>query len=316
MGYKAQAWAAGESTRTANEHHVLLMLGYHADDATGECWPSIRLLASETGLGERTVRRALVGLAEHGLIEKRYRQRHSDGTLSVWVYRLPFRMSDTSRKQPVASLASGRRTVMQLAANQPVARTGGVATLAGQEPVRVCSSSSSHEPYDQLQLVEGTQARPLFDDLPPAFPLKTVGRAAVTRDEALRSLEVLAAFNEAAGTHFKAKEFLRAIVGRLREHPEVSVEEHRAVVGYVLEHPWWKRGVSPNVIYGNASLFERSLADSRSEGSRKRLTYAGDLSRFDVVEEVQEPSDDELAEAERRIRERSDRVWGRDGAAG
>lgn len=50
------------------ELHVMLLLADHANEEW-MCWPSLELLAMDTCMGERTVRRHLRSLEEHGVLE-------------------------------------------------------------------------------------------------------------------------------------------------------------------------------------------------------------------------------------------------------
>ena len=48
-------------------------LASRANNETGECWPSVELLAEDTGYTTRTVDRALADLREAGLVESMLR---------------------------------------------------------------------------------------------------------------------------------------------------------------------------------------------------------------------------------------------------
>ena len=71
MSYSALGWAAGQRCKTSAEKLVLVQLAYHANQETGRCNPSVSLLAAESSLSDSTVKRALRGLAEQGLIQIR-----------------------------------------------------------------------------------------------------------------------------------------------------------------------------------------------------------------------------------------------------
>ena len=47
--------------------HIYVVLAQHAD-AKGQCWPSVRRIAELSGISERSVRRGLRKLQDHGLI--------------------------------------------------------------------------------------------------------------------------------------------------------------------------------------------------------------------------------------------------------
>jgi hypothetical protein len=51
------------------DYVVLLALADHANDAGGECWPSVKAIATEMRIGKRSVIRSLNKLASDGWIE-------------------------------------------------------------------------------------------------------------------------------------------------------------------------------------------------------------------------------------------------------
>jgi DNA-binding transcriptional ArsR family regulator len=77
VSHQATKWA-----RVQNLHKtpkaVLLNLADRADPRTDYCFPGQKTIASDTGLSERTVRRALTYLEECGYI-KRWERRRRDG---------------------------------------------------------------------------------------------------------------------------------------------------------------------------------------------------------------------------------------------
>lgn len=55
---------------TSTEQLVAQRLAWHADDATGKCWPGIASLCAKTGLGERAVQNAIKSLVAKGHITR------------------------------------------------------------------------------------------------------------------------------------------------------------------------------------------------------------------------------------------------------
>jgi hypothetical protein len=99
----------------------------------------------------------------------------------------------------------------------------------------------------------------------PSAPLK-VNRRPVTPAELHLAEEVVAAFNVIAGTRFTLAAHLVPVVGRIREHPELTLAEHRAIIERQFAAPWWSDTPSPEVIYGKAATFERAM---HSTGARR-----------------------------------------------
>lgn len=77
---------------------------------------------------------------------------------------------------------------------------------------------------------------------------------------------ILSAFNELSGKRFAGAEWRRAIIGRVREHPDLTLVEHRSAIEFSLEHPWWKGDPSPAVVYGKGSVFDSALNSVRGSG--------------------------------------------------
>jgi len=65
---KFPAGWAGDPSLTANEVRVLLALLLHRNRKTGRCDPSQTTLTKDTGLSDRSIRRALVALRRRGLV--------------------------------------------------------------------------------------------------------------------------------------------------------------------------------------------------------------------------------------------------------
>ena len=79
-------------------------LADHANNRTGECWPSMGRLAEILGKSVRTVQRHLHALKECGLVEFVERRRHR-GKFSSYLYRVLFFTRTTGHGRPVESRA-------------------------------------------------------------------------------------------------------------------------------------------------------------------------------------------------------------------
>lgn len=73
---------------------------------------------------------------------------------------------------------------------------------------------------------------------------------------------MLDVFNEVSGLKMTSKEWVSKIILRLREHPELEVEDHRGIIVRNFAAPWWNGLPSPSVIYGNSGIFERSMHET------------------------------------------------------
>jgi hypothetical protein len=95
---------------------------------------------------------------------------------------------------------------------------------------------------------------------------------------------ILQEFNRVSKRRFSSAGFLAKIIMRIREHPDVTLDGHVAVIEHAFRHPWWKGDPSPSVVYGNDALFERALnaaaaavagmdAGSRTLSREEIITY-------------------------------------------
>lgn len=136
----------------------------------------------------------------------------------------------------------------------------------------------------QRTQIEG--AASLFEDEPstalvsslgrPAETLvgKTLDRQKIKRPEVELAVAVLAIYCEVAGHTLVGQVWLRKIIMRCREHPELTVEDHRGVIERNFAAPWWRDEPSPSVIYGNDAIFEKAMIvkgirTGRTQGERK-----------------------------------------------
>lgn len=135
---------------------------------------------------------------------------------------------------------------------------------------------------------EGEQEKKLFEvDLPDAVEEKDHGpqkfkvdRKVVTDQEREWGLKLLARFNERNGSALGpftsergASEHLKPIICRIRENPDLTLEELLQVIDRNFANPWWgengnKRAGSPMVIF-SPNVFARALAQpDRPAGKR------------------------------------------------
>lgn len=136
-----------------------------------------------------------------------------------------------------------------------------VAMVDKTSPPDNTSGVTSAAPGDVENVTRSTQDLPvlLSSSSAGAREPREVASKPVTDAERELSLRVLAAFNEAFGKKFSGVSYLRGIIGRLREHPELTAEDHEALIAKAKRSPWWKGDPSPSVIYGNDAVFESVL---------------------------------------------------------
>lgn len=86
---------------------VYLSLCRHVDNSTQKCYPSMKLIAEENGIGERTVIRAIKTLEEWNIIRV-YRSKNNKGTQNNNVYVLTAK--SVWKKKPSDNMAHGEPT--------------------------------------------------------------------------------------------------------------------------------------------------------------------------------------------------------------
>lgn len=230
MSIRVMTWVLDKSPARLGDRLVLLALADHAKDDGTWAWPSVATLAAKAHLSERQTRTCLRNLEAAGSIRSRGPSRA--GTTVYDVIMAP----PAKTAPPEKSSTKGRQNQVQLVAD------------TAPEP----STEPSTEPPGFVRAPE------------------RVDRKLVTADEHRLTDAILAHFNAQANTKYSAVEFRRAIIGRIREHPDLKYEDHVALIVRNFAAPWWKDAPTPAVIYGNASVFERAL-----HATGKRATKRG-----------------------------------------
>lgn len=200
------------------------------------------LLASKLGCSADSLDRAKLELETVDAITVE-RGRATDGQIARNVYTI-------HRARPDSRTADGSRTH----AATPLAAPERQGVLIGDE-------SSSSSPGQKKGAADGR--------LP-----KTVGGKRVTSLEHDLVDALLGKFNERAGKRYAGREWREAIVRRIREHPDMPLVQHLAIIDTQFDHPWWKGDATPSVIWGNGRVFDRALNGAKGsagedEGKKK-----------------------------------------------
>lgn len=257
------AWASVQKTGSPSRKAVLVALADRANADTGRCCPSVELIAEQTEFSVRTVQTALADLCTAGLIA-RDRRRRSDGSLAGYHYTFP----------TVETVAVGAAT-----APPPAAPAGSPpATVAGQEE----PGSKDLEPVEH--------ALPAAPALGKA--LGTVDRLPVSDEHAQLAHDVLAAWNAATGQSLTARDWLAKVVMRIREHPDLTLDDHAHVIAANLAAPWWTGPATPSVVYGSGGQFERSmLTATKGQGGVTARRYGLGMTTEEILRATQGDDD-------------------------
>lgn len=166
------AVASADGPRSPQARHVLLTLALHmAPDGSG-AWPSQALLVERTGLGERTVRRALAAADTDGWLAREYvrRDRGQNWRRTVYAATLPARL-ETPAGGPVIVAAPSPKKVRS--------ETQKVRSATTEGPVRDDTKVRSRRPLNSP--IELSKNIPLGagagasspEGLAPALPTRT-----------------------------------------------------------------------------------------------------------------------------------------------
>lgn len=231
------AWASEQTTGSGVRKAVLLALANAANHHTGRCHPSVRRICEETEFGSTAVKNALAELTATGLIW-RQRRRREDGSLGTYQYVFPSVV-------PADDLET---------ADDPP-------ETAGVPRPETAGVSLNQELLNQ----EGATPNGVAHTARVPTAWKAAGKR-VTEDEAGRSAAILHEWNEQTGQRLGGRTWRAKIILRLREHPELTDDDHAAIIHATLADPWWKGVPSPSVVYGNDATFERSIENARTRG--------------------------------------------------
>lgn len=108
---------------------------------------------------------------------------------------------------------------------------------------------------------------PTQDIVPPVSPPRmSVDRKPVDSLEMANAERILAYWNGVTAQTLTAKTWMSKIIMRTREHPDLTVDDHCAIIRVALDeqHKWWKGHATPSVVYGSDAQFERCMMQARS----------------------------------------------------
>lgn len=224
----------------------------------GVAWPDEDTIATKTRLSVATVRRSLRTLEKLGEIEVRKAQR---GRRRINVYRV----------------LVGEPTAVDYA-RLPFDIVGPFTTAHNERPSDTDDRSSTHtttahprtDQDSDTSLYREPSVEPSEDlrarNIGRAVAIVTrrgwsVARVPVTEDEDFMARAVLLRWNQDTGQALSSQDWLAKIVMRLREHPELSFDDHADLIAANLrpENAWWKGPATPSVIYGSGAQFERAM---------------------------------------------------------
>jgi hypothetical protein len=246
MSFQLMAWAAQQTTGSGSRKAVLMALANAANHQTGNCYPSIEMIATETELSEPTVKRSLTDLEAQGLIARK-RHRRGDGTLSRYSYWFPHQGSQRPGQGSSRSLPG--------ITGDP---DPGITVIPHNQ--EACENQEGNQ--------EEHRAR-----------VKVQGRIVVATEHDFAEA-ILDTWNRVSGQRVHSDVWLRKIVLRIRAFPELDLDGHERIIEHAFAHPWWKNNPTPSVVYGSDEQFERSrLAAAGGSSTDRALLIAREEQR-------------------------------------
>lgn len=221
----------------------------------GEAFPSRKTLADRMRCSLDTIDRTVAELESAGALQVAKRRRTDGGdTSNLYVL---------NEANPGSDTAPG-------AANEgyPPSRT---------EPAPRTRETSSNESQEELPPIVPRSTAALATVERPPLPANrpvAIGKKRVTDREYGLAVALLAVFNEKFDSNYSGIDWVRKIILRVREHPEIPPDAHAAVVYAVAagKH-WWDGDPTPSVVWGNAGIFERNLhAAARPPDPNRKMT--------------------------------------------
>jgi DNA-binding transcriptional MocR family regulator len=159
---EAMKWAKRQPI-TGSPKAVLLALAWYANK-TGVGWPSQQTLADYTGLGVRTVRRALVTLEDRNVIRRRPRSRGALGRSSDHI-ELPIWREVAPLKRTIRPLLPTGQSGRLRGKNEPYSQPANLTVPTGQSGRGIVSDQQSPDQerfsIEELGTTRGTDWPPL-----------------------------------------------------------------------------------------------------------------------------------------------------------
>lgn len=138
-----------------------------------------------------------------------------------------------------------------------------------RDPPSRTHAATPAAPVRHIRARDKAELQEVVQDLEPTPPVgppqrpdnrpAQVNRKPVKDHEYETATQVLTAFNHIAGTRYQSSDWIAKVISRCREHPDLTPEQHEAVIRRAFADPWWTGPPSPSIVYGNAAVFEQSI---------------------------------------------------------
>lgn len=278
MSVEAVTWALSVPIG-GNAKVVLIGLANHAWPDGTESYPALDRLATYAHCDRSTARRNVRKLVAAGWIDE-----DGKGPKGTMKYRL--RVDRVGGSQN-ATPETGDGGVALATRGGGTGDAGGVAFTASGGGIAM-PPEPSLEPSLEPSMNRPARAhtREAGDDprQDPRVP-RSVNRKPVTRAEADLTARILSYWTARTETRpITGTDVGRAVVGRLRDDPDLSAEEHRRIIDANLAAPFWSGKAPPTVLYGNGRAWASAKLKADSDPAELTRPLRGRRSRWTAAE--------------------------------
>lgn len=225
MSLACMTWVLTNSDERLGRRLVLLVLADYAHDDGTRAFPSVDTMADKSRMSRSQVQRVLRQLLDSGAITK-------TGTTSTGTNIYAVSMEGSHIAAPPHPRSRG-------AAN-PQSASAEMRPDPELEP-------PLEQPLASLGGTRGAQV----------LPFKSLRGKPVKLDEAQLALNIVGTWNTLSGQRLVPTEArLKAILGRIREHPDLQLSDHGYLMRRLIEKPFGEGAAVINMLYGNANTFQ------------------------------------------------------------
>lgn len=271
MSVHVISWVLTNSEAKLGDRLVLIALADHASADGTDSYASVKTLAREARLSERAVQYALKSLKQDGYIVKA-----GEGPHGTTNYTVLMGGADFAGVQNPSSEGAGSAPEPSLEPTTLSVEGSQESLLTAKDLVPARSENGATVPEEVVAWSETERVMALRVDRKP-----------VALKHAALAVLVLGHWNIIAKQDLTSDDWLRMIVMRIREYPDMTSDDHYWLIHKVLNDsdPWWKV-LAPNIVYGNGAQFERCLTLARNGHKPKpeKLRYGRGITPAQAIE--------------------------------
>lgn len=238
MSFRVVSKVLRDSDEKLARRLILIVLGEAAHD-DGVAWLNQETISAKSRIALSHVNRCLGEMSDEGVLEIRKAKR---GRVRINVYRIVL---------PGLDEVDYDRLPFDL--DRPFT-TSEIQMSSESDGVRSTQITVSDPRKNQV-------VSPIVEPLgEPSIQIPAkVDRKPVSIQEGTLARLVLQEWNRQTGQNLRSRDWMSKLIMRIREYPDLGVDEHAHVIAATLQRPWWSGPATPSVVYGSGAQFERCL---------------------------------------------------------